>query len=71
MENHDTTEAERSLKEILKVVDHPAISELVLHMFKYMLLVMSRNEFIDICQVFQDLLETSSDVLLKSDVEFG
>ena len=71
MENHDIPEAERSIMEILKAVDLPAVSELILHMFKYMLQVMSRDEFLDVCQVLRDLLETSSDVLLKTDVECG
>lgn len=70
MENHDIPEAERSLMEILKAADLPAVSELVLHMFKYMLRVMSRDEFLDVCQVLQHLLATSSDVLVKSDVEY-
>lgn len=71
MENHDIPEAERSFMEILKAVDLPAVSELILHMFKYMLQVMSRDEFLDVCQVLRDLLQTSSDVLLKTDVECG
>lgn len=71
MENHDIPEAERSIMEILKSVDLPAVSELILHMFKYMLQVMSRDEFLDVCQVLRDLLETSSDVLLRTDVECG
>lgn len=71
MENHDIVEAERSLTEVLKAIDLPAVSELVLHMLKYMLRVMSKDEFLDVCQVLQDLLETRSEVLLKTDIEFG
>ena len=71
MESHNIEEAERSLGDMLKTIDLPAISEMVLHMFKYMLRDMSQGEYVEVCQVLQHLLETSPDMLLKSDVEDG
>ena len=69
MEDHDVTEATRSLLELLKTVDVPAVSELILQIFKYMLVVMSMHHFQDVCLVVQQLLQTEH--LSKTDVEAG
>lgn len=69
LEDHDVEEASRALADLTKTLDLPAISELVLQVFKYMLLVMSMHQFQDVCLVIQQLIVAEH--VSKTDVEDG
>jgi len=69
LEDHDIEEASRALTDLTKTLDLPAISELVLQVFKYMLVVMSMHQFQDVCLVIQQLIVAEH--VSKTDVEDG
>ena len=69
LEDHDIEEASHALTDLTKTLDLPAISELVLQVFKYMLVVMSMHQFQDVCLVIQQLIVAEH--VSKTDVEDG
>lgn len=69
LEDHDVEEASRALTELTKTIDLPAIGELILQVFKFMLQVMSMHQFQEVCLVIQQMLVT--ELVSKTDVEDG
>lgn len=69
LEDHDVPQASRTLTELVKTLDLPAISELVLQVFKYMLVAMSMNQYQEVCLVMQQLIDT--ELVSKADLEDG
>ncbi len=68
LESHDLVEAQRDLEELLRTVALPAVTEVALQLIKFTLLITSRAEHLETCELLVRVL-ASCDALRSEDVQ--
>lgn len=68
LESHDLVEAQRDLEELLRTVALPAVTEVALQVIKFTLLITSRAEHLETCELLVRVL-SSCDALRSEDVQ--
>ena len=70
-ESHDMEEASRDLEELLKSIDLPALTEALMQVIKFTLLIMSKNEHMEMCALVSRVLQALPEILYLNDLHIA